>query len=411
MPSRNCKKNWLQSYLDWTDKSEPPELFHMWTGISILGSALGRKVSFPRGHYTLYPNSYIILIAGSAKCRKSTALRMGHLIAKELIDNHKIKVTRNKITPEMLVQELGKEAQVSLPGSSEMMVERGSETLIYVTELTTLIDQKSFQNGLIEILTDLYDCPPKWESKTKTKGCDYLYDVFLSILGATTPEELSMVLPVRAIGSGFTSRIIFVHQRTTDRRFANPEDYYSLPEKVELKEKLMLDLKHIYSLRGEFKWSKEAKELFTTWYDSMPDVEEEKMEGYLGRKHDHAIKVAMILTVSMRDDLVIDAPTIKAAIDLLDEVEKYMSGVYSMLAAPNSIIGDVKWVMKHLLKNGGQMEHSHILRRGWSRFNAESFASVIQSMVEAKMICIQPGTNRKRIYTIVDPEDVETLFD
>lgn len=413
MPGRVLERSFLQSYKEWTSKSEPPELFHVWTGIGILGAALGRKVCFPRGHYTLYPNIYTILIAGSAKCRKSTALRMGKQILQGLIDTHKVNLSANKVTPEMLVHELGKEATVGLPDTSAALVERGSECLLFATELTTLIDQKSFHNGLIQILTDLYDCPAKWKNETKNRGCDHLYDVFLGILGATTPDEMALVMPPQAIGSGFTSRVTFIYQSRPGVRIAHPEDFYNLPEMVDLKEKLIQDIKHIHGLKGEFRWGPGAKEYFTDWYESMPDdAEDEKMEGYLGRKHDHAIKLAMILTASRTDELVIDTGTLKGAIILLDEVEKFMSRVYSVLAEPNSIQGDVRWIMKHLLKNGGQMDHSVLLRRGWSRFSdAKAFADVIQSMIEAGMISTQLGTNKKKIYTVIaDKGMVDSLM-
>ncbi len=413
MPEKRRLRNWLRTYVeDWTIKAEPPELFHLWTGIGVLSTVLGRKVVFKRGHYKIYPNCYIILIAGSAKCRKTTALRMGVGLLDELEAAERIKITRNKVTPERLVQVLGKLTQMGMPGTSAELVARGSEALIYAPELTTLIDMNSHRNGLITILTDLYDCPERWENETKNKGFDHLYDVYLNILGATIPKELGSVMPVQAIGSGFTSRVIFIFQRTTNRRNPHPEEFYDSPKAVKLREDLIHDIRIIHTLNGEFSWEPKAKDTFTQWYESMPDAEDEKMEGYMGRKHDHALKIAMILSASTGNSLIVKDDHLLASINLLDQAEKFMSGVYSLLAGEKGLGDDVRWVLSKLVQNGGTIGHSDLQRKGWDRFNAKTMAEVIQLMIDSEMIVRTFGRSQKRIYTLVDEKAAkEILFD
>ena len=76
-PIHDDNENFLQLYLNYTRAQESPELFHLWTGTTILAAALGRKCWINRGYYRLYPNLFCILVAGSAKCRKSTAVNIG----------------------------------------------------------------------------------------------------------------------------------------------------------------------------------------------------------------------------------------------------------------------------------------------------------------------------------------------
>src|SRR3989304_5144964 len=71
--TRLCKGGFLQTYLDYTQKQESPELFHVWSIMSILSMALGRKCYIKRGFFTCYPNQYIILVSDSARCRKTVA--------------------------------------------------------------------------------------------------------------------------------------------------------------------------------------------------------------------------------------------------------------------------------------------------------------------------------------------------
>ncbi len=403
MENERRLKNWLTTYVrDWTIEAEPPELFHMWTGIGILSTVLGRKVCFDRGIYNLYPNCYIILIAGSAACRKSTALKMGVGLLDELEVTNRIKITRNKITPERLVEVLGKMSQMDIPSTSAEMIGRGSEALLYAPELTTLIDMNSEKNGLITILTDLYDCPDRWENETKNRGFDHLNDVCLNILGATIPKILGSVIPAAAIGSGFTSRIIFVFQRSTPRRNPHPEEFYNSPEAVKFKEDLIHDLRLIHALQGEFSWGIGVRDIYSDWYNNMPGTDDEKMEGYMGRKQDHAIKVAMILSAATGNSLIVEKEHFFAAVQLLDQVEKFMSGVLAVLAGADNIGGDIRWVLDKLIKSGGQIGHSDLQRKAWNRFNAKVMAEIIQVMVDANIISRGTGRAQKLIYTLKD---------
>ena len=69
--------DWLSSYLKYTEDTEPPLSYHVWTGISMIAAALQRRVHMPWGHEKIYPNMYILLIGPSGKCRKGTAMGMG----------------------------------------------------------------------------------------------------------------------------------------------------------------------------------------------------------------------------------------------------------------------------------------------------------------------------------------------
>src|SRR3990167_6116197 len=95
---RKCE-NWLASYLEYTSEQESPTEFHLWTSMAILSATLGRHVWIDRGYYTTFPNLFIILVAGSAKCRKSVSTHMGLDLLFELRDrpmvfSQKIKIGR-----------------------------------------------------------------------------------------------------------------------------------------------------------------------------------------------------------------------------------------------------------------------------------------------------------------------------
>src|SRR5258706_8486709 len=81
MSSRELE-DWLESYLEYTDSSEPPTTFHIWCALATIAGALQRRVYLQQGlERTIYPNLYVILIGPSGRTRKGVALG----IAKELL--------------------------------------------------------------------------------------------------------------------------------------------------------------------------------------------------------------------------------------------------------------------------------------------------------------------------------------
>src|SRR3990170_8200696 len=76
--------DWLSSYLEYTDNTEPPASYHLWTGISVISGVLQRKVWMEWGHELIYPNMYVVLIGPSGRCRKGTAMNIGKGLLKTI---------------------------------------------------------------------------------------------------------------------------------------------------------------------------------------------------------------------------------------------------------------------------------------------------------------------------------------
>ena len=62
-------------YQDFTKRTEPPPNYHAWSLIGAISALLGKKCYIPQGHFTVFPNLYIVLV-GQAAMRKSTALNI-----------------------------------------------------------------------------------------------------------------------------------------------------------------------------------------------------------------------------------------------------------------------------------------------------------------------------------------------
>ena len=67
--------SFIDAYLLYMRKTEPPYIYHRWCALSSIAALLGRNFYFQFGHFKVYPNLYCILI-GEAGSRKSTAIKL-----------------------------------------------------------------------------------------------------------------------------------------------------------------------------------------------------------------------------------------------------------------------------------------------------------------------------------------------
>lgn len=381
---RLCKNNWLETYLKYTEEQESPLAFHEWTAMTILSAALGRRVFIDRGYYTIYPNLFTILVAGSAKCKKSTALGIGINLLKS-IDKPPM-IFSQKITNEALIQAL-----------VEAREDDCSTGLVYASELSVFMGADATKSGLIPTLTDLYDSPSDWSYRTRGRGVEQMKNVTIAILAGSTKEWLRSSIPIEAVGGGFTSRIIFVFQDMPKKANLFPE----LSEHAsECKRQLVADLNAIREINGRVIMSKAARDVASEWYEQeLFCARDPKVEGYFARKHDTMFKVATILSVAERGDLIIEADHIKRALNMMSKNEVDLGNVMSSVtAAP---VGGLMERVLDIIKREKRITHSDLLRKCWKFATAEDVSLYMKTLVESKeVIETLSSDNRTRIYQI-----------
>ena len=153
--------------------------------------------------------------------------------------------------------------------------------------------------------------------------------VWVNLIGATTPDFLASALPQDAIGGGLSSRIVFVYGDKKSKIVPLPG---FTDEELALKGMLIRDLEAIYSLRGEFKRSPDFDNLYAAWYeeaDKEPAIKEPEFAGYLERRALHLRKLAMVMSASRSDDMILEEQDFERAYKLLTTTEQYMKFVFS----------------------------------------------------------------------------------
>lgn len=379
--SRRNLGNWLRAYIEYTAETESPDQYHYWTAVSLIAAATRRQVWLNLHYFKIFPNMYIFLV-GPSGARKSIATEIGMKIAEKV----GIKKFSNKITGAALIKDLSEATEKEVIGNE---IQLFSPLMIYASELGVFMGSDAYGSGVIADLTDLYDCPSKWEKKTISRGAETIMAPFTTMLAATTPQTLKDTVPTGAVGQGFTSRVLFIWGAGRRKRVPIP------PWGVEyemLASNLIADLRHISTLKGQFEFSDDGFKIYKSHYmerlEPEDEYEDERLRGYSSRKDIHTLKLAQCISLSHKDDLIITGEDMVSAIEAIKWIDQGLPYVFEGHGhAANA--GDVIRVFRQIesaTKNIGYASHPDLVRKNYSHLNAAEFATVMQTLGDAGAI-------------------------
>lgn len=358
-------KDLIKGYLSYTEGHESTERVRKWSVISCIAACLERRVYMDRGYYPLFPNLYVFIIGKSGLIKKTTSTGIAVSLLREVSG---LRVMSERLTASGLIEQMvmaGKKYDIN--GVSY----RQSAVFAYASELSVFLTEVF--GSITELLTTFYDCVPHdsakpWTYTTIGRGDKKIYGPCLNILGASTKAWLARCIPRSEMEGGFTSRIIFVVENKLPKKLIA---WPKLPDdEVLTKLRLIEDFKSIYALHGEMKPTQEARDIFEKWYcyhmtEILPQNSDPRMVGYMSRKGDTILKLAMVHSASRGDDMMVTLEDLKWAnieIDLLeDDWRLAFDGVGSVSNLGFSILDFVKKKIKvkkkDLMSEFGQTNH------------------------------------------------------
>jgi hypothetical protein len=379
-------KNFLELYGEFCDTTEVPSLFSFWCGVGAISAALGRNSFIQFGQFPVYPNFYILLVAGSALHRKSTSINIAESIIRGVQPLPKL--IPGSVTPPALIEELQ-----SLDVSDMTALFRQSGTgFLLCDEFKTFLNRKSYDMGLATLLINLYDCKEKVEYKTMARGKEVVNNGCLSILAGSTPDWLRDGIPPEAIGGGLTSRMLFILYEGESRRVPWPAFGAALQG---IKQDLIHRLQLISGISGEFTLTDEAKQLVIDEYNRFWDgpgqvIEADPvMTGYAGRRQNHQLKISMVLSAAERLDRVITRDHIVGATHCLQVIEKTLPSVMKKITA--SAIGTNIELILTMIKKFSKgrtvpVTRSQLQRAVAHRFGMREMDEILGTLLSSGMV-------------------------
>jgi hypothetical protein len=317
-------ESWIDGFLDYTDNTEPRESFRRWVGISTVASAMQRKCRLRWGRETFFPNLYIILV-GPPASRKGTAMREGISFLKRIgMDFAADESSRQKLITSL---KESVSSNTMLSGEAQFHCSLN----VYASELTVFLGYED--RDFLSMLCKWFDCEDRFVYDTHGRGREEIANVWVNLLGGTTPMQLQSSLPDGAVGSGFTSRVIFVYEEDKEKTVIKPELTH---DQLAIEDALSIDLSEIHTMSGDFVVTPQFEKLYEKWRyasEAQRVFHEPRLDYYIQRRPTHLFKLAMVYSASRASDRIITADDLQLAIDTITETEVKMPQVFTGVGA------------------------------------------------------------------------------
>lgn len=355
------KTGWLADYMQYTRTAEGSSVFQFFVGLTILSAAMKRKTCILKGHYSILPCLQVLLVAPSGKARKTSTAGIG---IKILLKSGQANVIADKTTPEGFIEVLKDNAQA----------------LLYAPELAVLLGRQKYNEGMVALLTSLFDSPEQFQTTSKGGGKITLKNLAISFIGASTSDWLISTIPADAFGGGFMSRLIFVVQEDTARCFPIPIP----PEGEEALIKGLQDL--VTNIPDTYELSPKAEQTYSLWYISTRHKipEDSKMGGYHERKPDHLLRISLLLAIAEGSKRV-QPEHFKQALSILNYIEIDMLRVFKKLGIKGSGL-DQDRIVQTLKACGGSLPYSLLMKKLLDFMSLKTFNEALTTLESAGVI-------------------------
>lgn len=383
--------NWLERYIEFTQNSEPPLLYHLWTGIVAISSCMQRKCYINWGHeQVIYPNMYVVLV-GPPGGRKGTAMKIG----KSLVQSVDVPLSSDSLgSVQALYNEIKLTEQIYIDPKDSL--EYKHKSLSVWSEEFQVFLSSSDPRFIINV-TDLFDCPKIWRYASIGRGHEDLSNCFLTIFGATTPSSLQSNLTQDAVGGGLISRIIFVVGYGKAKKV--PITLLS-KEEEDLRNDLYTDLELIKNISGEYTATQQFLSMYSDWYmskDSTAGVDDNKFVGYNDRRALHLRKLCLICAASESNERVLHIRHFERALHILQMTEQEMPNAFHGIGTAQH--SQVFVNIMQFLKSTGTIEWAKLLKRFQLDVDAYYLERIIDSLVQSKDVKIEFDTKKRRHIT------------
>lgn len=294
----------IRDYVKLAGGNESPEIFYLWSLLSMAGQITSRNTYIQFGRFKLYSNLYIMLI-GNSGVRKSFAIKEAKAFITEI--NTNIVCMADKVSAiQTLMYSLAKQKGTSKDKTLELedyfsceldskgnIISSGLPANGYIAsdEIADFFGGEIVD--YIKLLGVLWDIDKDYVYNTRHDGEVVIPNPHIGVLGGITPGMFNTIFPTEIAEQGFLSRLLLV---TSDR----PVKRFSIPEKADDKsmDKVRESLAKLQTLQGEITISEDfykmQDEIYKGWHMKMPL----RLQAYPNRRHTQLLKLVMTIAAT-----------------------------------------------------------------------------------------------------------------
>jgi Protein of unknown function (DUF3987) len=264
----------------------------------------------------MYPNIYTFLVAHPG-VGKSRTINEGRHYVQALTEFHLAPIS---ITFASLVDSLVKAKRVIIRPNEDAL--EYNSMYICADELGTFIHK--YDNEMCDGLSHFYD-PNPYQQVRRTSDINIkIKSPQINLLCGSTPQNLTDLMPEKAWGQGFTSRLImiFSDERIVGDDFAESSETFS--------EDLAADLETINGLIGQFEVTADYRQAVNNWRSlgEPPVPNHPKLIHYVTRRRAHLYKLSMVAAIDRSNALILTRDDFNRAMGWLLEAEDSMTEIF-----------------------------------------------------------------------------------
>lgn len=369
--------NW-DHWQNSTSGLSSPQNYVDWGFLSMVSSALQRRVWCSADHQQCFPSMYVILV-GEAGIGKGLILKeVSHILrywklSQQLMRDDVLKEAAHKAQAEhqsSSMFEKSREKMLEGPAkdgerADPLLIPMGPDATTYealtlsvglayriishveydeekkrnmcksyghssicfvLQEVASLL--KKHTDAVVAYLLGVYDCPFDYEYDTVKRGLASVRKGCVNILAGTTPSYMQTIMDAKLIDQGFTSRTFFVFaNRNRKNQFFIPP----LNDSQKKSRQHIIDyVRKLTTVYGAIKLPKSTTDFLEDWYAATGSIKEKRvntapqMASYYSRKNIHVMKIAMAKHFSESLEMDIPLSTFEWAIEFLEKEEKNM---------------------------------------------------------------------------------------
>lgn len=390
----SLENDFITKFLTLTEGAVSPEIFRLWSAISLCAGACSRRVSAKTGKGHVYPNLYVLLVGppGSGKSIIETAKELWSAARSPDSKGPAFSVASDSVSSASMVDELAKGKYIKIMPSGPPFVHHS--LIIAAEELQVLLP--GYDTQVIGKLNSLYNNAGGYSESRRTGSVKDLQieNPCLNILAGVQPAYFASTFPEEVWSTGFARRVIMIY---SDAHIVQSL-WYEPEVDDQLRPWICQRLTHMAAQHGVCKWTPEAADLLDKWHMSggAPVPQHSKLAQYLRQRSVNAIKLAVISCISRNSPFVIEACDIERAIRWMTEAEIFMPDIFrAMIGKSDSqVIEECHYFIAALFQKNKRQPVSGgpILRFLLHRVPTDKAEKILKMMEMSNIIARVAGT-------------------
>jgi hypothetical protein len=384
--------SFLRDFMEYNSGNECPRPYVLWTGYGLLSAAMGRRIRLEVDWLYITPDLYILII-GDTGSKKTAAMDIGLDILRRAVPD--ISLSGDNETYQGIITYLDSDNSTRFYANGTGQPLSYKPYCIFASELMDYLQLNPV--AMVTFLTGVYGRKAYiYRLKNEDR---VLENPYVMMCACSTPTWLTDQIKAKQFAEGYGRRSIIACGAKVVRK-----QPIMTPEHRVAGERCVERLKQCLRICGPMLPTKEAIEWFWKWYTALKDPEDFFIKNWYSTLNINLLKVAMLTSVSERDDRVITLDHMQLSLELLREVEKNLPMVTERLGR-SEIVEPAIRLKDTLRNNGGKMLEKELKMTTLKNFkNTLEQWQVFEWLKQTGQIAAVPEGGKVWIVLVKQPE-------